>query len=156
MDFDNDVFYVGTIYVPSFNPNADGKLRIQCDASDNSDNIYVDAVTISKTTGDPLLESILEIKEALVLPEASGTSAKGDVSVEDIKVYPNPAQEVLNINYTGTIQALRLMAMDGSEFGVDIRAREEKQLDIQNLIPGMYILMIQVHDDWYPIKFSKL
>lgn len=156
VDFDNDVFYVGTIYVPSFDPNADGKLRIQCDASDNSDNIYVDAVTISKTTGDPLVESMFEVREVAVMPEASEALAKEDASVEDIVVYPNPAQEVLNINYAGTIQALRLMAMDGSEYSVDVRASEEKQMDIQHLIPGMYILMIQIHDDWYPIKFSKL
>ncbi|MBL0006899.1 MAG: hypothetical protein IPP25_06850 [Saprospiraceae bacterium] len=49
--FNNNTFYAATQTVPGFVPTTAGSLRIQCDASDDSDRIFVDAVKITKFYG---------------------------------------------------------------------------------------------------------
>lgn len=155
VEFENDVFYVATLSIPNFEPTSQGKLRIQCDASDDSDNIYIDAVTITKTTGAPLIESGLVIKEAVDLSKPI-LSQQASKVVEEIFVYPNPANDILNIAYTGDIQAIRLMSVHGVEASISQQDKIQKQIDIHHLMPGLYFLWIQTENDWYTIRFSKL
>ena len=153
--FQNDVFYVGTLTIPNFEPTSEGKLRIQCDASDNTDKIYIDAVTITKTTGAPLVESGLVIKEADDLPEDALSQQESKIA-EEILVYPNPVDDLLNIAYGGDIQAIRLMSIHGMEISVNPQTKANKQLETHQLFPGMYILWIQTENEWQTIRFNKL
>jgi hypothetical protein len=155
VEFENDVFYVATLSIPNFEPTSQGKLRIQCDASDDSDNIYIDAVTITKTTGAPLIESGLVIKEAVDLSKPILSQQESKVAKE-IFVYPNPANDILNIAYEGDIQTIRLMSVHGVEASISQQDKIQKQIDIHHLIPGLYFLWIQTENDWYTIRFSKL
>ncbi len=155
VDFNNNVFYVATLSIPNLEPTVQGKLRIQCDASDDSDNIYIDAVTITKTIGAPLIEAGLTIKQAVDLPEPEQNQLASGVN-EEITVYPNPANDILNIAYGGNIKAIRLMSMHGVETSISHEAIAQKQLDIHQLMPGMYFLWIQTEDDWQSVRFNKL
>jgi hypothetical protein len=153
--FNNSTFYLVTLTVPGFVPTTNAKLRIQCDASDNTDQIYIDQVTITKITGSGLVEANVNIREMSKLPETQVLLNNNDEKKE-LLVYPNPAKEMLNISFEGPIQAIRLMSIDGLEIKTAKEALIEKQLDIHHLAPGMYLLWIQSADEWYPVKFNKM
>ncbi len=155
VDFNNDIFYVATLTIPNLEPTSQGKIRIQCDASDDSDNIYIDAVTITKTTGAPLVEYGLTVKEVKELPKQLLSQQSGEIK-QEILVYPNPADELLNISYEGDIQAMRLMSAHGVEMSISREAMAQKQLDIHQLMPGIYFLLIQTNNDWQTVRFNKL
>ncbi len=153
--FNNGTFYVASVAVPGFVPTSAGSLRIQCDASDDSDKIFVDQVIITKLTGSALIKSgmtITEINEIKVVPV---TQIEENID-QEIMVYPNPASDILNISFNGDIQSMRLMSVDGIEIGVSKEALIEKQIDIHRLGTGMYFLWIQSNNEWYPAKFMRM
>jgi hypothetical protein len=151
--FNNNTFYVTTVTVPNFTPTMAGTLRIQCDASDNNDQIYVDQVTITKLTGSSLPEAYV------VLEEAGGKEFAPQLSLPDagqeLHVYPNPVHDVLNIQYGREISSIRMVSMQGRDIDVSEEAIRSKQINIQSLAPGIYILYIQSEGEWYPVRFSK-
>ncbi len=153
--FNNNVFYEATVDVPGFVPNSTAKVRIQCDASDDSDQIYIDQVTLTKLTGSGLIKDGMTLKEVAELP---GRPVAPGVRLTDdqLVVYPNPAHEILNISIPGSIEAARLLSLDGVETSVSKEALGEKQINIESLAPGMYFLWIQTMGEWYPVKFTKM
>jgi len=153
--FNNNTFYLATVAVPGFTPNASAKLRIMCDASDNTDQVYIDKVIITKFTGTQLIRDALVVKpvvQAPPIPVVNNTS----VAADELMVYPNPVTDVLNISFQSEIQAARLMSLDGREIAVSREEVSDKQLNLQHLAPGMYFLWVQSGDEWYPVKFSKM
>jgi hypothetical protein len=73
-----------------------------------------------------------------------------------IKVFPNPATDLLNIqssiNFTG--RAYRIISMDGRT--VREGKLSTKTLDINNLTPGTYILSLENDDRNYVSRFLKM
>jgi hypothetical protein len=153
--FNNNTFYVATQTVPGFVPTTAGSLRIQCDASDDSDKIFVDAVKITKFTGPALIKEGLQIKTILELPDAPVDTISSN-EIAEPTVYPNPVNDVLHIAFEGDIQSIRMMSIDGIQMKVSEESVKEKQMDIHHLTTGMYFLWIQSADQWYPVKFNKL
>lgn len=153
--FNNNVFYHATVTVPGFVPNSSAKLRIQCDASDDTDQVYIDQVTITKMTGSPLIKDGLVLKEVAELPGKPVVSTSTDIG-EQIVVYPNPAKEILNISIPAEMTAIRMMSLDGVEISVSHEDVVQKQINIQQLAPGMYFLWVQSGNEWYPVKFTKM
>jgi hypothetical protein len=154
VNFNNNLFYVTTVTVPNFSPTT-GKFRIQADASADNDYLYIDQVTITKLTGSSLPESGVVIE---AVKDENPTIKPGHQLDEEgaLEVYPNPASEYLNITFNREIGALRLTSIDGREFPVDSEAGEAKMLNIQHLVPGIYILSIESGGEWYPVRFSKM
>lgn len=153
--FNNNTFYLATVTVPGFTPNASAKLRIQCDASDDTDQVYIDQVIITKFTGSPLIRDGVVVKpvvQAPPIPVVNNTP----VAAEELMVYPNPVTDVLNISFQAEIQAVRMVSLDGREIAVSKEEVKDKQLNLQHLAPGMYFLWVQSGDEWYPVKFSKM
>ncbi len=64
-------------------------------------------------------------------------------SATSLRVYPNPARNQLNINYSTTPTTLRLVSLDGREVvrtaGSQLAA-ERTQLDVSQLPTGLYLL----------------
>lgn len=156
--FNNNTFYTATVVVPNFSPTTSGTLRIQCDASDNSDQIYIDQVTITKLMGGGLIEEYVSIEEVsdpvpvpapIQIPYASQTD-------KQLMVFPNPAKETLNISFDREIQDIRIITMQGVPVLVADKDIRSKELDIHTLHPGIYFLWIQSDGEWIPSRFSKL
>jgi len=153
--FINNTFYAATQTVPGFVPTTAGSLRIQCDASDDTDKIFVDAVKITKFTGPALIKEGIQIKTILELPDAPVADSQID-SFAAPRVYPNPVSDVLNISFDGDIQSIRMMSIDGQQIKMSEQVVKDKQIDIHHLTTGMYFLWIESADQWYPVKFNKL
>jgi len=153
--FNNNSFYLATATVPGFTPTTLGKFRIQCDASDDTDQVYVDQVIIKKITGSQLIEETMSITEVLEIP-FKPIDQNDVVKLESPVVYPNPANDELNISFQGDIQSIKLMSLSGVAYKVNLQSAEDKRMNVQELAPGMYFLWIQSGDEWYPLKFTKL
>jgi hypothetical protein len=153
--FNNNAFYQATVIVPGFVPTTQGKFRIQCDASDDTDQVYLDQVIISKLTGSQLIKETMTITEVLEIP-FQPIAQNDEPGVETLVVFPNPANEVLNISWQGEIQGLKLMSLSGVELKVSHQAAMDKQIDIHELAPGMYFLWVQSAEEWHPVKFTKM
>lgn len=156
-NFNNNTFYVVTVNVPNFQPTT-GAFRIQCDASDNNDQIYIDQVTITKLTGTQLPEANMVIKEFAhsgMAPDQTAVDVDADAAA-DLSVFPNPVNDLLHIACKETIQGIRLVSLDGQEIKIPAEAAQTKRLDIHGLAPGIYFLYIESEGDWHPVRFSKL
>jgi hypothetical protein len=155
VNFNNNTFYVTTVTVPNFVPTTTGTLRIQCDASDDNDQIFIDAVTITKLTGAGLIDPgtyIQEISGPSVIPTQNLLS---DVS-KDLYVYPNPVKDIMNISFNGEIEGLRVVSLDGKDVSLDEVNGSKNMIDVSSFAPGIYFLYIRSNGEWYQTKFSKI
>lgn len=153
-NFNNNTFYVTTVTVTNFLPTS-GTFRIQCDASDDTDQVFIDQVTITKLTGPSLPFSTVVIEEL-----GKDDQSSVDIDSEDLNatlsVFPNPANDVLNIAFKGEITDLHVYSLQGQEMPVRTIADDRRQIDINALVPGIYFLNIQSGGEWHPIRFSKM
>ncbi|MDQ3017295.1 MAG: GEVED domain-containing protein [Bacteroidota bacterium] len=155
--FNNNTFYTTTVTIPNFVPTGAATLRIQCDASDDNDQVFIDAVTITKLTGTALIEAGMTIEE-LNGPFAIGTEsslANPDVEKE-LMVYPNPVQDFLNLSLDGDVSSVRVVGIDGRELKVTAANHNNKLIDISFLNPGIYFTWVESGGKWYPSKFTKM
>ena len=153
--FNNGVFYVANLSVPNFVPNSSCRFRLQSDASDDTDQIYIDQVTVTKITGSKLIEPGIKIKEAQEKVDERISDAHLDAK-QDLMVYPNPVSDILNISFNGDIQSIRLVSLDGRQIKIGEQAAADKQINTQALSPGMYFLWIQSGSEWHQVKFTKM
>ena len=145
--FLNNVFYSAMITVPNFVPTSTGSFRIQCDASDNSDQVFIDAVIIRSLNGYEFIEPgviIREVNRDVLVPEPVSLS-----------VYPNPAQEILNIQFNAEIQSIRIFSLDGKVKRFSESISSNNTLDISQLPKGVYFLQILSHGASYQTKFVR-
>ncbi|HJW31303.1 MAG TPA: GEVED domain-containing protein [Saprospiraceae bacterium] len=156
VNFNNNTFYVTTVNIPGFVPTNSGTLRIQCDASDNNDQVYIDQVTISSTTGPALPEANMEIHE--VAKADPGPSLEPDENKLDpvLTVFPNPVHDVLHVNFNETIDAFHILSIEGQEMKVPAITPDGRQLDIQSLAPGIYFLYIESGGSRHTVRFSRM
>ena len=149
--FNNNVFYSSTITVPNFTPTSSGSLRIQCDASDNNDNVYIDAVIITRLNTNAAGQPVQNMS---VVGNSSILAAHQDN--EELSVYPNPVRDVLHISYSGDIQSIRLLNVNGQQITVSEESIADKQINTESLAPGLYFLWVESAGEWHPARFSKM
>ena len=154
--FNNNIFYVANLVVPNFVPNSACRFRIQCDASDDSDQIYIDQVIVTKIGGGPkLIEPGIQIEEVQKLADGHAWDVLLDER-EELMVYPNPVSDVLNISFNGDIQSIRLVSVEGKQIKIGEQAASDKQINMYSLSPGMYFLWIESGGEWHQVKFTKM
>ncbi|MGP8216201.1 MAG: T9SS type A sorting domain-containing protein [Bacteroidia bacterium] len=82
------------------------------------------------------------------------------VNVEGLKVYPNPANETLNIRFDGTkAEAARISIVDvtGREVHSELSmVNGEWSMNIANLSTGIYFVKVTTHTSSQVVKFVKL
>lgn len=95
-DFSNNNFYVTTVTIDAsqYNFSSDAKLRFQCDASGNGDDVYIDEVTVTGIVNgsgarQTNRETITEFVKAGI-DEGSGVEA-------NFAMFPNPTTDFVNI-----------------------------------------------------------
>ena len=157
--FNNGSFYVATVTIPGSSLSNNCQFRFQCDASANSDQIYIDLVTISGNcsslpqTGGPTQT----IREVETPPHYLGIEAVNDFDIADVKLYPNPAQSELNLDIPEAmnVQAVRIFSANGAEVKQAHTLNNFNTIDISALAPGVYFLSIQTEDEVINKKFIK-
>ncbi|MGV6831322.1 MAG: proprotein convertase P-domain-containing protein [bacterium] len=72
------------------------------------------------------------------------TLGTGDNEIVDFKVFPNPAQNTLNVRAGNTIDAIQVYNLIGQEVLRDTPSTNERTLDISNLQTGAYFVKVTV------------
>lgn len=105
-EFVNDQFYTDAVVIAGpFTSNT--RLRFRCDASGNTDYVYIDDVVITGCVdgGRDMIEqnASQELSATTINATARGTEVN-EVSnaISEVKLYPNPATDRLNIQYLST------------------------------------------------------
>ena len=135
-NFENGVFFDDTIVLDSssFNFTTNNRIRIRCDASGNNDQIYFDQVIIS---GD----NVSSLRSPSVEESAQALRSFTKSANDNIKLYPNPAKEMLNIEILeGSYDEITVFSALGNvvhraETGVD-----RLSIDVSQLSAGMYFI----------------
>ncbi|PTM14892.1 MAG: hypothetical protein DA408_00965 [Bacteroidetes bacterium] len=165
--FNNNTFYTATVTLNTsqvaFPSNA--QFRFQCDASADNDQVYIDQVTITGISG-ALIEAGPIATSITLLGDATATESEISVSPAvfnqgvdvvpgQVLVFPNPVADVLNVRADGEMQSIRLLSATGQVLRQIPMASEQTTLDIADLNPGMYYLLIEVNGGLIPQRFVK-
>jgi hypothetical protein len=118
------------------------QLRFYCDASTNSDYVYLDNVSISGCANGANLV-------APSIPQTAETfeESKATVEPQQLTIFPNPVQELLSVRFelpsimNASLlitdvqgQKIRQIAVKGSE------GKIEQRIDVQNYPEGIYLI----------------
>ncbi len=136
------------------------RLRFRCDASGNSDWIYVDEVDITGCNNAALHNPTIEPVSPVVTEEYLAFDQEEDfesvVNEEDIMVYPNPTSDVLNIefrSYQPQQVELLLTATNGQlifrQQKEVTQGLEDLTLDVAQASPGLYALTLVTKNNVY-------
>ncbi|RME01712.1 MAG: T9SS C-terminal target domain-containing protein, partial [Bacteroidetes bacterium] len=124
------------------------KLRFRCDASGNSDWVYLDDISISGCSTGPNLNPTGDDDKAISAIQTAPAWNIEDFSENTLKLFPNPASAEVSIGYklsTGT--AAKLLVTDLTGKVHLIRKVEDPsgiyKLDISSLRPGYYFVQMK-------------
>ena len=84
------------------------------------------------------------------------TGISDSKNVKEVVVYPNPASDVLRIPFSGEIQSIRLLSLNGQVLKIDEGSIVDKQINIESLVPGVYFLWVESAGQWYPTRFIRI
>lgn len=162
--FNNNTFYVASVTLDASNVNfsSNSKIRFQCDASGNADHVYIDQVTVTATAGtlNETPEIITTISETeqnnQVTPSVDDSIIDFKVDTQDIKVFPNPANDIINISSNEAINNVNILSVSGQVVKVLNSSDLSQGINIADLNPGVYYLLIETEGEFIPKKFIKL
>ncbi len=147
--FSNGGFYTATVTLDaaSFNLTDGAQFRFQCDASTNSDQIYIDEVTVTGAAA----AGTSATGEAFVTIEEVPTFRLTDTGNEgegDLFISPNPAFDILTVRAGENIESVTLYTMDGRQLRhLNYQGLEQVTLKVNDLPTGMYLLSVQTEEE---------
>ncbi|NNF34899.1 MAG: T9SS type A sorting domain-containing protein [Saprospiraceae bacterium] len=144
-EFVNNQRYWDSVVIPGpFSSNT--RLRFRCDASGNSDWIYLDDVEISGCLSSA----------AFINPDDNKTP---DFETS-LSLAPNPVNDILNVNYTSDTESqVRMVVMDVNGKSVlnqriDInKGLNSSRVNVRSFSPGVYVLHIISDENAISKKF---
>lgn len=152
IDIDNNHFYRATLIVDAtkYNFTNNTSIRLQNRASDNTDHIYIDKVTISGIY-EPTTESNSLITVGKNITHEN-TTMQGHFT-DDIIVYPNPAADILKLNPDYELHSYSIVDLKGKEISNGIIS--DNTIDVHTLKNGIYILRLSDKEETLVQKFIK-
>ncbi len=144
--FNNNTFYVATVTLSNadYNFPTNARFRFQCDASSNADHVYIDAITITGTSGAALMAgSSAQSIQVLAPPTTTSPTVSVDAPATGLTVYPNPiAGQTLNILSKAPLQEVRLInAMGKTVHTFGDLPSGHAQVALPHLPKGIYLLV---------------
>ena len=129
------------------------KLRFRCDASVNNDRVYIDDVVVSGCTNSSRLigetTPIAVVDNGIANETVVENARKSELNQMDLKVYPNPAREVLNLDFASEFEGAASIAVYDLSgrmvISKDIEMLGQNQrvkLDINDLTNGTYFVSL--------------
>ncbi|AOW21185.1 M4 family metallopeptidase [Urechidicola croceus] len=155
--FSNNSFYSATVTISKtdYNFPSNAQFRFQCDASGNSDYIYIDQVSITGISGGGAgINSIQPLNSGIGSGFAASINEAGPEFEGDFMMYPNPVKNILNIklldNATGTYKIVNTL-------GQTVKAGKvtDEAIDVSQLNLGLYIIEVNDGEEIMTQKFVK-
>ncbi len=153
VNFTNGVWYTDEVIIDGITLTGNSMLRLRCDASANGDQIYIDDVKV----------------EGCGVAEGNSGSRIDNSQVpfvDNIKLYPNPADHYVRINFNDLLSLnsdiqninIALYSMQGKEvFATTIDPTSLYDIDIAHLVGSQtYFIRIELDNGTiYTKKFMK-
>lgn len=136
-DFSNGSFFTDNIVLDSntYSFNANNRFRIRCDASNNNDQVWFDQIII---TGDGVLAPIT-VGNSVRSPEA--VRAQKLANSNNIRLYPNPANSVLNIEILeGHFDEIMIFSPSGNLIQTIDSGADTLSIDVSQFATGLYFV----------------
>lgn len=153
VDFNNSTFYVATVQILEANYTfpSNMKIRFMCDASSNSDDVYIDDITISASSGTARITGSKTVKALNTL-----RSQEPEDFSENVEIFPNPATNEVTIQaHIDDYSVARLYSYNGALLQTINLENEETVLDISHLASGVYFIKVAVDDEIIVHKLIK-
>ena len=145
--FTNNAFWHATITLNNVNFPTNAQFRFQCDASNNSDFIYIDAVTVTGSNtlmaGTTTTSSIERIGGPITEAPQGFLS---DEETDGLRIFPNPVQNTLQIRSVDPVRSLRVFAADGVQVKDMPGFESSYDLDMSDLTPGLYFIALDTEE----------
>ncbi len=158
VDFNNNTFYAINISIDNENYNfpSNAQFRFQCDASGNNDQIYIDEVVITADANTASrLSRIIENPiiatgniNAMLREESNELELKSAIlpfDINQISIYPNPANEIVFIDFhslQAEINRIEILNQVGQKVGTITNDFSNSIIrnDISYLTQGLYFI----------------
>ncbi len=143
-DFVNNTRYNETVVITgAFSSTT--RLRFRCDASGNSDYVYIDDVDVSGCSVGASSNFVVNNSDQI-------EDAIEEYDLDDIAVYPNPVADFLNINGLPDEATVRILNLSGQ---VVMDNLQDEEINVSSLRTGLYLLQIRSEGESRIIKISK-
>lgn len=90
--------------------------------------------------------------EAIIPPATLATKEATINSFETVKIYPNPAVDVITIGTQGKIAQYKILDMSGK---IVATGSKDKSINVSNLSKGNYIIVVETETGKFSEKFIK-
>ncbi len=132
---------------------------IECDDDGSSDGFFSMVELTGRTPGETIYIRVWEygnnnFGEFGVCVHDSSVSLEEN-QIDGLKIYPNPASNILNIEATKTVQSISIYNIGGQEVLYLEPNSNHKQIDISHLTNGMYYIKLQVNGQLTAYKLIK-
>jgi hypothetical protein len=131
-DFSNGSFFTDTIVLDAgtYNFTTNNRIRIRCDASNNNDQVWFDQIVL---TGDNVNAPV---------NNNTATLKKFNATTDNnIKLYPNPTNSVLNIEILdGQFDEIVVFSSTGKVIQSIDPNTDDLSVDVSQLASGMYFV----------------
>ncbi len=152
--FNNNAFYHATITLNNVNFPTNAQFRIQCNASDNTDLVYIDQVTLTGSTGASQSNGSGNTQSCELI-----ATSRADLDTPEMAnylvIYPVPALSTLTVATAEDIQGVKIYNANGTmvkQFGA---VKTGYKLDVSGLKPGVYIATFICEEGTISRKFVK-
>ena len=143
----NNTFITKTVILNAsqYNFANNSQFRFQCDASDNSDLVYIDQVIITglgnNNSAKTISDKVLDVSEKVIVEN-------------NFKLYPNPVNgAILNIKYSENVRlSYKIINMLGQ---IVNKGTTTKEVPVGNLEAGMYYIEVVDGEKVMSEKFIK-
>ncbi|MBD3903267.1 T9SS type A sorting domain-containing protein [Chryseobacterium sp. Ch-15] len=158
VDFNNDKIFDDSEKIASTEANTEPTATVSFNVPANA--YFVDEVIRMRVamryfiTRDNPCESFNygEVEDYAV--KISEFLAVDDLTSSDLKFYPNPVNDVLNINTTGIIQKVEIYNMAGQNV-LSSNEIDKSQINMTSLKSGVYIVKITIDGNVEDLKVIK-
>ncbi|NOZ47217.1 MAG: PKD domain-containing protein [Chlorobi bacterium] len=150
--FNNSTFYVATITISNTNYNfpSNAEFRFMCDASANYDDVYIDDITITATSGTARTSG------NTLTPLGNSFREMNLLNEDGLRIYPNPATSELTIE-TGIEDnsVVNIYSYTGALVKTMNLKQDVTTINISNLTPGIYFIKVNNGEEVYTNKLIK-
>ncbi len=150
-EFVNNTRYNDAVTVTgTFSTNT--RIRFRCDASGNSDWVYIDDVLIEGCSNSPSSVNTIASTSARVESFVEQETLDLDFDLEEISVYPNPTFGKLYLKNLAPEANIRIVNLAGKVMFEGINVQ---YIDMSSYNPSVYLLQISLDEEIRIIKILK-
>ncbi|MEL6987333.1 MAG: S8 family serine peptidase, partial [Bacteroidota bacterium] len=145
--FNNRSFYSATVTLDAgtYNLTDGSQFRIQCDASANADQVYIDEVTVTGSLTSSANAGVVATIEEIFTAQLFNGSEEFE---DDIKVLPNPASNFVAIQVADEIKEVSILNIQGQlVINRKYDRIEQANIDVSKLSTGTYLINVQTEEE---------